>query len=107
MTKTSDQLCVCVYSNAANQCALDPLHWLRNSYKLLQTLAVTKEGVDGDDPENHILALQCHITVLPGNPTKLSLHRDDWDTVRRTIWELVKRMNGGGGGDDYRRWQPG
>ncbi|CAM9280554.1 unnamed protein product [Ascophyllum nodosum] len=53
------------------------------------TLAVTKEGVDGDDPENHILALQCHITVLPGNPTKLSLHRDDWDTrvaLNSTCW---------------------
>lgn len=47
-----------------------------------QTISVTKEGFDVEDPENRMLFVQCVITVLPGNPTKISIDMDDWDTVR-------------------------
>lgn len=52
--------------------------------KNLQTVAVVKEGKEGlsaDTKEERLLEVVCHITVLPGNPTKSYLEGDDWDTV--------------------------
>lgn len=44
-------------------------------------MTVVKEGLPPDVEDNRLLSAVCFITVLPGNPTKLLLESDDWDTV--------------------------
>lgn len=44
-------------------------------------MAVAKEGDSVDSKEVRLLEMGCHITVLPGNPTKAFLEGDDWDVV--------------------------
>ncbi|CAM9825307.1 unnamed protein product [Scytosiphon promiscuus] len=43
------------------------------------TVAVVKEGMPTDTKADRLLEVVCHITVLPGNPTKSFLEGDDWD----------------------------
>eukprot|EP00752_Nemacystus_decipiens_P004173 g3816.t1 len=45
------------------------------------TVAVAKEGESGEGREVHMLETGCHISVLPGNPTKAFLEGDDWDVT--------------------------
>lgn len=49
---------------------------------MLQTVAVAKEGAALNTKDARLLVVMCTITVLPGNPTKLVLEGEDWETVR-------------------------
>lgn len=42
---------------------------------------MNKEGDSAESKEALLLGTGCHITVLPGNPTKAFLEGDDWDVV--------------------------
>lgn len=48
----------------------------------MQTVAVAKEGAALNTKDARLLVVMCTITVLPGNPTKLVLEGEDWETVR-------------------------
>eukprot|EP00903_Cladosiphon_okamuranus_P018047 g16608.t1 len=45
------------------------------------TVAVAKEGDSVDSKGARMLEMRCHVTVLPGNPTKAYLEGDDWDVT--------------------------
>ena len=49
---------------------------------MTQTVAVAKEGAALNTKDARLLVVMCNITVLPGNPTKLVLEGEDWETVR-------------------------
>ena len=51
---------------------------------MTQTVAVAKEGAALNTKDARLLVVMCNITVLPGNPTKLVLEGEDWETVRVT-----------------------
>lgn len=51
-------------------------------FVVMQTVAVAKEGAALNTKDARLLVVVCTITVLPGNPTKLVLEGEDWDTVR-------------------------
>lgn len=59
---------------------------LRRCFSLpCQTLAVALEGVSAKHKDQFLFSVNCLVTVLPGNPTKLSLESENWEEVRKTV----------------------
>lgn len=64
-----------------------------STHPVRQTVAVATEGVEPKQKDLFMLKVQCKITVLPGNPTRMWLEAD-FDTVSEEAFPEIFESKG-------------